>query len=49
VRPAMATMSPASASSSGVRSMPAEGEDLGDTSLLDGLAVGAEHLHAGSA
>ena len=45
VSPAMATMSPAPASSSGVRSMPRKAENLGQASLLDHLAVGGEHFY----
>ena len=42
--PARATMSPASASSTGTRSRPAEGQHLGDAAGLDELAVVVEHL-----
>ena len=43
--PAMATMSPASASSTGTRSSAAERQHLGDAAALDQLAVVVEHLH----
>ena len=42
--PAIATMSPASASSTGGALEPAEGEHLGDAALLDQLAVRSSTL-----
>ena len=44
-RPAMATMSPASANSTGCALEAAEGEDLGDAAGFDHLAVARQHLH----
>ena len=40
----MATMSPASASSIGVRSMPRKARILRDAALFDEIAVAVEHL-----
>ena len=44
ISPAMATMSPASALSTGTRSRPAEGEHLGRAAVLDDLAVHVDRL-----